>query len=83
MHETKGKAKGGVNVRSLVLTLAQSPCDPKCKRRAWNCHVRGNCKEYDDFVDECADLRRRRELEHDVNNAISMAVGRFPGERRV
>lgn len=80
---SKEQKKGGVKVRTIILTLAQSPCDPKCKRRAWNCHVRGKCKDYDIFVDQCAEIRKKRQMEADVNTAVSEAVGRFPGERRV
>ena len=81
----KEQKKGGVSVyhTDLRLTLAQPPCGKNCPKRAWDCHVRGKCKEYDEFVNECAELRRRRDLENDVNGAVSDAVGRFPGERRV
>ena len=66
----------------LRLTLAQPPCGRDCPKRAWDCHKPGNCEEYDQFVSECAELRKRRSMESDVNGAISDAVGRFPGERR-
>ena len=80
---SKEQKKGGVKVRTLILTLAQSPCKPNCPGRAWNCHVRGNCEAYDAFVAECAEIRQKRQMEADVNAAVSEAVGRFPGERRV
>ena len=66
----------------LILNNAKSPCDPDCAKRAWNCHVRGKCRAYDAYVDKCAQVRRRKQLEHEVDSAISDAVGRFPGERR-
>lgn len=85
MHETKDKAKGGVRMarNNLRLTLASPPCGPNCPNRAWDCHKAGHCAPYDDFVAECAELRKKRDMERDVDSAISMAVGRFPGERRV
>lgn len=79
----KEQKKGGARMERLILNNPKSPCDPQCAKRAWNCHVRGNCRDYDDYVDLCAQIRKRRQLEQEVDSAISEAVGRFPGERRV
>lgn len=83
MPESQKQKKGGVDLKRMNLNGINSPCDPACPKRAIDCHVRGNCPAYDAFADKCAELRERRALEADVNTAISQAVARYPGERRV
>lgn len=65
------------------LTLASPPCGWDCPRRSVGCHNAGNCPDYDRFRAECEELKKERDLEAEVNRAVSEAVGRFPGERRV
>ena len=83
MSESQEQKKGGVDLKRMNLNGINSPCNPACPKRAFDCHVRGNCPAYDAFADRCAELRERRAMESDVNGAIALAMARYPGERRV
>lgn len=67
-------------MNKMIINEEKSPCDG-CQKRTEVCHA--NCKEYSDYADACAKNRRRKWLAKEVDRAVSEAVGRYPGERRV
>ena len=67
-------------MKRMVLNEAKAPC-MDCADRMVGCQIR--CPMYRAYADECAKNRHRRWLEKDVDRAVSEAIGRYPGERRV
>lgn len=67
-------------MKRMVLNEAKAPC-MDCADRAAGCHAR--CAVYKAYAAECETNRHRRWLEKDVDRAVSEAIGRYPGERRV
>lgn len=67
-------------MKRLALSGAKSPC-MDCEDRQMGCHAK--CPRYAAFAQECAEIRHRKWLEKDVDQAVSLALGRCTSERRV
>lgn len=52
-----------------------------CEEHSPKCH--GSCGRYAEFRRECDEIRRKRKLRREVNNAIEDAMKRMPGIREV
>lgn len=66
--------------KGIHIAPNKSPCWG-CKKRTATCH--GSCKEYADFRAICEEIRRKRKLRREVNEAIDDAMKRNPGKREL
>lgn len=66
--------------KAVHIVPKDNPCDG-CQKRTWDCH--GKCGDYAKYVKRNEQIRKKRALKRDVDNAIDDAMRRIPGRRNI
>lgn len=70
----------GESWKAVRIVPKDNPCKD-CGKRTWDCH--GKCPDYAKYVEKKEQIRRKRALRRQVQDAIDDAMRRLPGKRNI